>query len=329
MAASSKKPIICLYMKSDIPSEQMQLLEEHFIVITEQDKNLCSKYKNDVIAIVPFAGSLVSDEILEKYPNLRIISNNSVGYDHIDLHAAAKRGIRVGNTPLVLNEATAEIAISLILSTARRIVEGDRICRLNDTNQFSLNTFLGTGVSGQTLGIVGMGGIGRVLARMAHCGFNMKILYHNRHRAAGDIEQSIGGAEYYKDVYEMLPVCDFVVLLAPSTPETYKMFGKKEFSRMKQSAIFVNISRGTLVDHDALVSALEEGVIKGAGLDVTDPEPLPRDHKLLTFPNVVLTPHIGSATAQTRLKMMQVVVDNIEAVLNDKPMMAEVQLPKV
>ena len=157
----------------------------------------------------------------------------------------------------------------------------------------------------------------------------MKILYHNRHRAAGDIEQSIGGAEYYKDVYEMLPVCDFVVLLAPSTPETYKMFGKKEFSRMKQSAIFVNVSRGTLVDHDALVSALEEGVIKGAGLDVTDPEPLPRDHKLLTFPNVVLTPHIGSATAQTRLKMMQVVVDNIEAVLNDKPMVAEVQLPKV
>ena len=107
------------------------------------------------------------------------------------------------------------------------------------------------------------------------------------------------------------------------------MFGKKEFSRMKQSAIFVNVSRGTLVDHDALVSALEEGVIKGAGLDVTDPEPLPRDHKLLTSPNVVLTPHIGSATAQTRLKMMQVVVDNIEAVLNDKPMVAEVQLPKV
>ena len=262
---------------------------------------------------------------------LHSISNFSVGYDHVDLHAAAKRGIRVGHTPNILKEATAlaELVLALMLSTARRIAEGDRICRWNEAElkQFSLLEFLGTGLCGQAVGIIGMSSVGLEVAKMAHCGFNARVLYHDRQRVPEDVEQSLGEAEYYSDLYKMLPLSDFVVLLSPPTPETYKMFGRREFSKMKRSANFVNVSHGCLVDHDALVSALEDGTIGAAGLDVSDSEPLPQDHELLTLPNVVLAPHIGTCTSLACLQMLQVVVENIEAVLNNKPMAAEVPLP--
>lgn len=310
---------------------ELSALKEHFTIITPEDVeglgSIEDETRQKVVAIFTTHNS-IDGPLLDLFPNVKVISSRSVGFDHVDLRAAAERGVRVGHTPGVLNDATAEVAMSLILMTARRLSEGERLCRRRDADHSELVSFsslsLGQDVSGRTLGIVGMGRIGRRVAHMAHHGFGMSILYHNK---SGPVEAGVEQAleaMFHPDLLMMLSLCDFVVLLAPNNPSTYHLMGEKEFAAMKWTSIFVNVARGALVDHDALVQALEQRTILGAGLDVTDPEPLPRDHPLLGMPNVVLTPHLGSATIQTRTKMTQMAIANIQAVLQGENMPAEV-----
>ena len=310
---------------------ELAALKEHFTVVSYEESggmgSIDAETRQKVVAIFT-AHTRVDGPFLDQFPNVKVVSSRSVGFDHVDVRAAAERGVRVGHTPGVLNDATAEVAMSLVLMTARRLAEGERLCRRPDADHSELVSFsflsLGQDVSGRTLGIVGMGRIGKRVAHMAHHGFGMSILYHNKSGPVeAEAEQSLG-AMFQPDLLTMLAQCDFVVLLAPSNPSTHHLMGEKEFAGMKRTAVFVNVSRGSLVDHDALVHALENRTILGAGLDVTDPEPLPRNHPLLGMSNVVLTPHLGSATIQTRTRMTQMAIANIQAVLRREVMPAEV-----
>ena len=246
-----------------------------------------------------------------------------MGYEHVDVSACFKRGIRVGFTPNILNATTADMGWALLLATARRVIEGNEICKSPDTTDFDMN-WLGFQVSGMTLGIIGMGRIGLEFAKRS-MGFDMKLLYHNRHQCSKETEESVN-ATYIPDLTSLLRQSDYVVLLAPSAKDTYHMMGRDQFRAMKKTGIFVNVSRGKLVDQDALVEALRDGTIAAAGLDVTDPEPLPRDHPLLTLPNITLTPHMGSATLDTRMGMVQMTIDNIWAALRGEEMVNEVKM---
>ena len=268
-------------------------------------------------AIVAIIAPAVTRELITSLPNLRVVGNCAVGYDHVDLAACAERGVRVGYTPNVLNKTTADMAWALLLASGRKVVEGDSISKNPSTSTFDSN-WMGQQVSGTTLGIVGMGRIGYEIAKRA-VGFEMKVLYHNRHRKSAEEEERVG-ATYVPTLAGLLGESDYVVLAAPATGDTHHMMSREQF---------VNISRGTLVDQDALAEALRGGVISAAGLDVTDPEPLPRDHTLLSLPNLTLTPHTGSATLPTRQAMVQMTVDNIKAVLQGQPMVNEVTLPSL
>jgi len=211
----------------------------------------------------------------------------------------------------VLTDCTADMAFALLLASARNVVQGDRISRSPETKQFThLHGYYGTEVSGSTIGIVGMGKIGGAVAKGAN-GFGMKVLYHNRNRREDDEKQF--GAQYCSTLADLLTQSDFVVLCTPLTPETKHVITAKELSLMKPTATLVNIARGGVVNHVDLTNALQTGVIKAAALDVTDPEPLPRDHPLLKLPNVTFTPHFGTLTANTSMKMIEVVVMNLKA----------------
>jgi glyoxylate reductase len=223
---------------------------------------------------------------------LKVVSNYGVGVDHIDLADCRERGIPVTHTPGVLNGATADMGFALLLATARRVVEGDAYCRGPDYVAYEHTVLQGVDVSGSTIGIVGMGRIGLEVARRAR-GFSMRILYHNRSRRE-ETEAEVG-AEYCADLHAMLVQSDHVVLVCPCTEQTTGLINAAALGVMKPTATLVNISRGPVVDTAALTAALREGRLGGAGLDVTDPEPLPRDHELNTLRNVVLTPHRGSA----------------------------------
>ena len=275
------------------------------------------KHREKILAVFCFVSPPVNADLIASLPNLRVVGNSAVGYNHIDLKACAARGVRVGYTPDVLNAATADMAWALLLAAARRVVEGDcRAC-------FDMS-WLGFQVSGTTLGIIGMGRIGLEVAKRAR-GFDMRVMYHNRSQRPKETEEAVK-ATYVPSLSDLLGQSDYVVLVAPASTETHKMMSREQFRAMKQTGIFINISRGSLVDQDALVQALREGSIAAAGLDVTDPEPLPRDHALLTLPNVTITPHTGSATLHTRTRMVQMTIDNIWAAIEGKPMPNEVIL---
>jgi lactate dehydrogenase-like 2-hydroxyacid dehydrogenase len=236
---------------------------------------------------------------------LRAISNYAVGTDNVDLDAATRRGIPVGNTPDVLTDATADLAFALLLALARRLPEGERDVREGQWVTFEPDRNLGAEVTGATLGIVGFGRIGQAVARRAE-GFGMTILHSARS----------GGVP----LEELLERADFVTLHCPLTPETRHLIDDAALSRMKPTALLVNSARGPIVDSTALGRALRERAIGGAALDVTDPEPLPADHPLLRAPNLLVVPHIGSATVRTRHKMTEIAVDNLLAALAGEPM---------
>jgi glyoxylate reductase len=243
--------------------------------------------------------SLLTDpidaELLDSAPKLKAIANYAVGTDNIDVEAATARGIPVGNTPDVLTETTAELAFALMLAVARRLVEADRYVREGRWGEWSPDLLLGHDLYGATLGIVGYGRIGQAVARRAR-GFDMTVLHGI-------------------PLIDLLEQSDFVSLHAPLTPDTRGMIGDAELARMKPSAILINTARGPLVDTMALERALQTGQIAGAGLDVTDPEPLPADHRLLKATNLVVAPHIGSASHRTREAMADMAVDNLLAAL--------------
>lgn len=245
----------------------------------------------------------------------RIISQYAVGYDNIDVDCTTRHGVYVTNTPNVLTEATAELTWALILATARHIVRADRYVRSGEWYRSGTGwhpeLFLGMELRGKTLGIIGFGRIGRAVARIGAHGFGMRVLYYSRRRAPEEVEREIG-AEYVP-LEHLLRESDVVSIHVPLTPETRGMIGERELRLMKPSAILVNTARGAVVDPDALVKALREGWIAGAGLDVFHEEPLPPDHPLTRLENVVLAPHIGSATHEARQAMTCAVLDNLLA----------------
>ncbi|MCR8643106.1 D-glycerate dehydrogenase [Paenibacillus sp. N1-5-1-14] len=254
------------------------------------------------------AGLKVSHDRLELAPKLRVISNITVGYDNLDIPAITQRGIMATNTPDVLTETTADLMFGLLMATARRLPELDRYVKEGKWTSSIATDLYGLDVYGKTIGIIGMGRIGQAIARRGKFGFNMPIVYHNRSHSV-DAEQELDAC--YCSLDELLSRSDFVMLMTPLTPETANLMGDREFALMKKSAIFINGSRGKTVDEDALVRALEEGVIASAGLDVYVKEPLPQDHPLLQMNKVVTLPHIGSATIATRTEMQRLAVRNL------------------
>jgi glyoxylate reductase len=258
----------------------------------------------DADALLAQLGERVDVELFEAAPRLVAVANYAVGFDNVDLRAATERGIPVGNTPGVLTDATADLAFALMLSAARRLPEGERAVRRGDWG-WEPDFLLGHDVHAATLGIVGLGRIGRAVAQRAE-GFGMEVIQHSRTSGV--------------PLAELLERSDFVSLHAPLTPQTRGMIGEDELRVMKDTAVLVNTARGPLVDTDALVRALREGWIAGAGLDVTDPEPLPPDHPLLECPNLAIAPHLGSATHATRAAMADMAVDNLLAALRGERM---------
>jgi len=241
---------------------------------------------------------------------LAVISNLAVGLDNIDLEAATCAGIAVGHTPGVLAETTADLAFALLMAVARRVAEGDRYVRADRWRTWTPRLMLGRDVWGATLGVIGWGAIGQAVARRAS-GFGMRILYAAYQSSRGS---SAGGSPPQGESVELprlLAESDFISINVPLTDKTRHMIGAHEFAAMKREAIIVNTARGPVIDEEALIMALRLGRIGGAGLDVTEVEPIRADHPLLQFPNVVVTPHIGSASHATRLKMAELAVDNV------------------
>lgn len=272
-------------------------------------------------AIYTYGHPQVDAALLDRLPGVRVISNYGVGVDHIHLPAAAERKIPVGNTPGVLDGATADMGFTLLLAAARRLAEGDRYARSDAFTRYDPGYMLGREVHGAVLGIVGMGRIGRQVAKRA-LGFDMTLLYHNR-RPDEVAERELGAQ--YRSLPQLLQQADFVMLCVPLSAATQQLIGAAELAQMKPTAILVNIARGGVVDTAALTAALQTKQIYAAGLDVTDPEPLPRGHPLLKLENVVIAPHLGSATEQTRRKMAEISVENLLLGLAGKPLRHEVK----
>jgi glyoxylate/hydroxypyruvate/2-ketogluconate reductase len=255
------------------------------------------------------------EPLLAQCPDLRVISNIAVGYNNIDVAACTKRGIRVTNTPGVLDDTTADLAWALLMAAARRIAEGDQHVRAGDWKiAFGVQYFLGQDIHHATLGIVGMGRIGQAIARRAR-GFDMRVIYHNRNRLPAADEERLGAEWVERE--RLLAEADFVVVMAPYSSTNHHLIGAAELAKMKPTAILVNTARGGVVDDAALVDALAHGRIAGAGLDVFEGEPkLHPGYRELK--NVVMTPHIGSASRATRMTMCRTAMDNMAAVLEGR-----------
>lgn len=249
-------------------------------------------------------------------PQLKVISQMAVGYDNIDIAAAKERGIPVGNTPGVLTEATADLAFALLLAGARRIVEGSNYIREGKWETWEPKTLLGADVTGATLGIIGFGRIGKAFAKRAS-GFDMRILAYSPSLTAEDAKNAGATAV---DMDTLLRESDFVSVHTPLNASTRHLINKERLAKMKPTALLINTARGGVVDQKALYEALKNGVIGGAALDVTDPEPLPLNDPLLTLPNVTIVPHIGSATINTRNRMASMAAANLIAGVRGEPL---------
>lgn len=311
------KPSIILYKA--MPDDLQKRLEDHFTV-TRVPNLHPETVQQHAEAFASAEGLLGSSEkvdasLLEKMPKLRATSTISVGYDNFDVDALNARKILLMHTPTVLTETVADTMMALVLSTARRVVEVAERVKAGEWTKGIGPDWFGIDVHHKTLGIVGMGRIGLALAQRAHFGFGMPILYNAR-RHHTEAEERFGAR--YCELDTLLEEADFVCLVLPLTDETHHMIGADQFARMKSSAIFINAGRGPVVDEKALIAALKNGDIHAAGLDVFEQEPLPVDSELLSLPNVVALPHIGSATHETRYNMAACAVDNLIDALNGK-----------
>ncbi len=313
--SSTMKPKVIVYKKVD--SKVLEFIEQTCEVINFEtlDAKTYPKFYDELETAHGLLGSglKINKELLDLAPNLKIVCNTSVGYDNMNLEELAARGIMATNTPDVLNDTVADTMFGIILATARRIPEMDQLVKNGQWKSMISEDFYGVDVHHKTLGIIGMGGVGSAIAKRAHYGFDMKILYHNRSRNE-EAENNYDAT--FCSLDELLQQSDYVCLMTPLTPATEKMIGKREFGLMKKSAIFINGSRGKTVDEEALVEALKTGEILAAGLDVFVQEPVQPDHPLLTMKNVVTMPHIGSATYETRYKMAMLAATNVVAGLN-------------
>jgi glyoxylate reductase len=259
--------------------------------------------------------STINDDVLAAAPTLKVVCNVAVGYNNIDVAAARRRGVVVTNTPDVLTETTADFAWALLMAAARRVVEADQFARSGQWQRWQWDLLWGADVHGKTLGILGFGRIGRAVARRAS-GFDMRVLYHDAVRPAPAVERELRAD--YADVETILREADFVSLHTPLLPQTRHLIGERTLRLMKKTAILVNAARGPIVDEAALVRALEEGWIAGAGIDVFEEEPR-INPGLLPLRNVVLAPHIASASRDTRIAMASLAVRNCLDVLDGKP----------
>jgi lactate dehydrogenase-like 2-hydroxyacid dehydrogenase len=267
----------------------------------------------DVDAVMPI-GVRISAEVIAAASKLRIVANVGAGYDNVDVEACTRRGILVTNTPDVVTEATADMAFALMLSTARRVVEGDRYVRDGSWKRWQWNLLWGLQIHGKTLGLYGFGRIARAVARRS-LGFSMRILYHARHRAYAHVEKELGAELVDRET--LLRESDFISVHVPLTPDTLHSIGAPQFALMKPTSVVINTARGKVIDEEALAEALRSHRIAGAGLDVFENEPKVHP-SLLALSNVVLVPHIGTATSETRLQMALRTVDNLLAALDGK-----------
>ncbi|XP_072013935.1 glyoxylate/hydroxypyruvate reductase B-like [Amphiura filiformis] len=262
------------------------------------------------------------EDVVASMPKLKVVSAYGVGVDHLDVGMYNRYGVKIGNTPNVLNDCAADQAMTLMLASARKLVNGFDLLRKGQTSVCYTYAYLGNRVTGSTIGIVGMGRIGYKVAERA-IGFQMKVIYHNRNRRSEEEEKHIN-ATYCSNLDDLLSQSDFVVLVTPLSAKTKGLIGADQLKKMKPTAILINIGRGPLIDQDALVEALKAGHLGGAGLDVTDPEPLPVDHPLLDMSNVTIAPHLGSATKATRQVMFEMCIENIKAGIEGRPLASEV-----
>ncbi|UTE77087.1 D-glycerate dehydrogenase [Rossellomorea sp. KS-H15a] len=279
-------------------------------------RDILLKKAEKASALLTMLSDKVDRELLQDASQLKVVANLAVGFDNIDLEAAKEKGVTITNTPDVLTETTADLTFALLMATARRIVEADRYIKEGKWKSWSPLLLAGMDIHHKTIGIVGMGSIGEAVARRAK-GFNMEVLYHNRSRKS-EVEETLGVR--YVSFNDLLAQSDFVLVLAPLNEETQGMFQEDQFTKMKETAIFINAARGAIVNEAALEQALKRGDIAGAGLDVFETEPINEDHPLLQLDQVVAIPHIGSSSKDTRHDMMSLCVENIQAVLNgDNP----------
>ena len=269
---------------------------------------LKSKIKN-LDGLICFPYDKINKEILQSAKKLKVISTFSVGYDHIDLDFAKENKIRVGYTPEVLTDATADMAFGLLLDSLRRISEGDRIIRKQKWNQiYGAYDYVGLDLQGKTLGIIGLGRIGKTFAKRAKA-FDMKIIYHNRKQISKTDEKKLGVK--YTTFSKLITQSDIISIHVPHTDETNQMFNMKIFRKMKKTSFLINTSRGKVVNEKDLVVALKQKIIGGAGLDVFETEPISKNHPFLKLENVVLAPHVGSSTKETRIKMAEITTKNL------------------
>ena len=310
-----------LFITRPIPDKVIKKAEKYFTV-TMRDSVLPTKKEELVYALQNFDAIIgaIGDQFslgvfsTAKTPRTKIISNFGVGYDHLDLNAAKDLKIKVTNTPDVVTNATADLAMALILMASRRAVEGDRLVRSGDWKGWNPMQMLGTHVSGSTLGIIGMGRIGKAIAKRGNLGFEMPVLYYNRSEVSNE---GLQNSHQVKSLDDLLINADIIVVSLPGSPETHHLIDNKSFEKMKSSSILINIARGEIVKESDLIVALKNKSIRGAGLDVYEFEPsVPK--ALIDFENVVLLPHLGTAALSVREKMGNLALENIIAFLLDQ-----------
>lgn len=313
--SDSKRPRVLVARR--VFDSVVQRLAAHFEVETNDEDTVWTKAEL-IARLQGKSGAFITGseridaEVLDACPELKAVCNMAVGYNNIDLAACTARGVLASNTPDVLTETTADFGFALMMATARRMAESEHFLRRGEWTKWAYDMFIGPDVHGATLGILGMGRIGRAIARRGHLGFGMPVIYHNRSRLAPELEAEVGASYVSKN--ELLAQSDHLVIVLPYSPESHHTIGAAELARMKSSATLTNIARGGIVDDAALAQALAERRIAAAGLDVFEGEP--KVHPaLLSVPNVVLTPHIASASVKTRLAMADLAADNLIAVL--------------
>jgi len=309
-----------IFVTRKIPEKGLDLLKEKYEVDVWEDEFPPTRYEiieraSNCTGIVTLLSDTVDGDLLDNLTDLRVIAQYAVGYDNINIQEATDRGIAVTNTPGVLTETTADMTWTLIMAASRRLVEADRFVRSKKWDvAWGPQFLLGTDVYGSTLGIIGLGRIGQAVARRA-LGFDMKILYFSRNRSE-TFENELGVT--YADLQTLLRESDIVTIHVPLTTETTHLIGRRELEIMKENAVLVNTARGKVVDEDALYEALKSGKIGSAGLDVFREEPIPKDSPLLELDNVVIAPHIGSASIKTRTTMSYMCAENLIAALEGK-----------
>ena len=290
-------------------------IEIHSGKIPIPKTKLRTKIEN-IEGLICFPYDKIDSDLIDIAKNLKVISTYSVGFDHIDTQYAKKKRIRVGYTPEVLTDATADLAFALMLDILRRVSEGDRIVRDGRWRQiYGAYDYVGTDLQGKTLGIFGLGRIGSTLAKRAKS-FDMKIIYHNRKPISKNKEKLLGVK--YVTLDKLITQSDVISIHVPHTKETNQLFDMKIFKKMKNTAFLINTARGKIVNEKDLIIALNKKIIAGAGLDVYESEPVSKKHPLTKIQNVVLAPHIGSSTKETRTKMAEITIKNLELGINGK-----------